>query len=344
MSTDEQAWFLPAYAKINLGLRVLGRRPDGYHEIDTWMHAIALCDDLWVRAHSGASAVDGGDADVQVEISADSDLGGMQVSADGNNLVVRAAQSFLEAAGLRGRVRLEFALHKRIPAGGGLGGGSADAAAALRLSNVACGEPLTAKDLHGLATQLGADVPFFLAAGTQRAQGIGERLEPLRGPDAPRLELVLIMPTNGTSTADVYRALQIDSAARPAGGVGEVPGKSDGPRWHNDLEETAMQLDPGLGKVRDRALELGAESVRLSGSGSTMFVACSTRAARDLTRQALAPLTAELGARVRCTSSAPLFGPPRRAVWRAPIVVSPAPGKTVNAPDSDAAAQDGGAP
>lgn len=306
----EPAWYLPAQAKINLGLRVLSRRPDGYHEIDTWMHSIALHDDLWGRARPLTEVT--GDA-VQVDITKDEAVTGLPVAAGPDNLVVRAANAFLEHTGFDSRVGLQFALHKRIPAGGGLGGGSADAAAALRLANVACGEPLAMRDLHGIAASLGADVPFFLAGGTQRARGVGDVLEPLRGPEVPFLHLVLVMPSEGSATADVYRKLQL-----PRGGgrpLRDAPRFADGQRFGNDLEETALSLTPSLSRVRDRALELGADSIELSGSGSTFFVVCAARS-HLLTRQALAPLTAELGARVAATTSATLFGPPRRTGWR----------------------------
>ena len=311
MTKGEQAWYLPAHAKINLGLRVVGRRADGYHEIDSWMHAIAFHDDLWVTA----SSVDDQDP-VSVEISSDEEVGGLQVAAGPDNLVAVAAKRFLETAGLSSHVALRYALHKRVPAGGGLGGGSADAAAALRLANVACGEPLTIHQLHRIASTLGADVPFFLAGGTQRARGIGDQLEPVRGTDAPRLEIVLVLPRRGTSTVDVYRALEIPSRPSAAALGVVVPADEDGPWWHNDLEDTAIGLDPELGAIRDRARELGADTIRMSGSGSTFFAVCPSRTARDLTRQALAPLRAEFGARVLATRSSPLFGPPRRTGWR----------------------------
>ena len=178
-----------APAKVNLYLRVTGRREDGYHLLDTLMAPISLGD--------------------EVEVSrADGPPGSMTVRADDpdvprgpENTVRRAAWAFRERTGLRDPVAVD--LRKRIPVGAGLGGGSTDAAAALRGMNDLLGAGLSDRDLLALAVSVGADVPFFVRGGAARAGGIGEKLSPA-GP-LPRLWMVVLFPNFPVSTAWVYR-------------------------------------------------------------------------------------------------------------------------------------------
>lgn len=212
-----------APAKLTLTLRVVGVRADGYHLIDAEMVALDLADEVDFSV---------GDS---LEVTGPAAAG---VPSDDSNLVRRA----LIALGRRARVRL----HKRIPAGAGLGGGSADAAAVLRWGGV---------DDVTVAASLGADVPFCLVGGRARVSGVGERVDPL--PFQER-EFTLLTPALAVSTPAVYRAW--DALGAPAGG---------GP---NDLEAAALAVEPGLARWRDRLGDATGRVPVLAGSGSTWFV------------------------------------------------------------------------
>ncbi|MCU1373295.1 MAG: ispE, partial [Actinomycetia bacterium] len=212
-----------APAKLTLSLRVTGTRADGYHLIDAEMVSLDLADELTFAEGDGLEVVG---------------ATGLAVPADDDNLVRRA----LRLVGRTARVRLV----KRIPAGAGLGGGSADAAAVLRWAGV---------DDVALAASLGADVPFCLVGGRARVTGIGDGLEPL--PPADRT-FTLLTPPFGVSTPAVYRAW--DELGGPT---------ADGP---NDLEPAALVVEPRLAEWRDRLGEATGATPVLAGSGSTWFV------------------------------------------------------------------------
>lgn len=218
---------LLAPAKVTLSLRVTGVRDDGLHLIDAEMVTVDLADELLIDP-----AGDGLDV-------LDESGGGAAIPADGSNLVARA----LRLAGRTASVRLI----KRIAAGGGLGGGSADAAAILRWAGI---------DDPGVAAQLGADVAFCLVGGRARVTGIGERIEPL--PFVERT-ITLLTPPFGCSTPAVYRAW--DDLGGPT---------ADGP---NDLEPAAVAVEPRLAEWRDRLGGATGATPILAGSGSTWFVA-----------------------------------------------------------------------
>jgi 4-diphosphocytidyl-2-C-methyl-D-erythritol kinase len=291
---------LAAHAKVNLWLRVLGRRVDGYHEIETVMHEIALHDDVIAAPAERGVAL-------QVVAAAG---GGSAVPADASNLVWRAAELFLDRAGLRTGLRLHVT--KRIPAGGGLGGGSSDAAATLRLANALSGSPLATEVLHELAVRLGADVAFFLRGGTQLARGIGERLQECLPPAAAHF--VLVVPPFGTSTASVYKTV----SARLTG-VGKVPSIASSEvaaleGWEacagsgNDLAAAAFELHPELAYLQSELSACGCGEVRLSGSVATLFAMFATAAAADAAAARLRPVAAARGARLLRTWSAGAAG------------------------------------
>jgi 4-diphosphocytidyl-2-C-methyl-D-erythritol kinase len=214
---------LAAPAKLTVSLRVTGVRDDGYHLIDAEMVSLALADELTFTDGSGFAVVEG------------HHLG--HVDPD-DNLVGRA----LRAVGRQAHV----ALRKRIPAGGGLGGGSSNAATVMRWAGC---------DDLAVAESLGADVPFCLRGGRARVTGIGELLEPL--PFQPRT-ITLAMPPYGCSTPAVYAAW--DDLGGPT---------AAGP---NDLEPAALVVEPRLAAFRDAFGEATGETPRLAGSGSTWFV------------------------------------------------------------------------
>jgi 4-diphosphocytidyl-2-C-methyl-D-erythritol kinase len=217
-----------APAKLTLSLQVTGVRVDGYHFIDAEMVSLELADVVTIRDGDG------------VEITGPFAAG---VPMDDSNLVRRA----LEVVDRRAHVVVE----KQIPPGGGLGGGSTDAAAILRWAGFT--------DLAA-ASRIGADVPFCLVGGRARVRGIGEVVEPL--PPVER-ELTLVAPPFGVSTPAVYRAWD-ELAGRRAGGPAD-----DGP---NELEPAALMVEPRLAKWRDRITEACGIRPVLAGSGSTWFV------------------------------------------------------------------------
>src|SRR5579863_3950502 len=186
---------LLAFAKINLDLRVLYRRPDNYHELRTIFQTVSLADHLAVAFTPSR----------QTSIRVNSSI---PIS---DNLIARAAQSCLDAMRVTGRV--EFELDKRIPMGAGLGGGSSDAAAVLLALPVLSGRSLEWPTLLPLGEELGSDVPFFLLGGTAVAVGRGTELYPL--PDRPAQAGVVVAPAVHVSTADAYRRLSAQLTSEP---------------------------------------------------------------------------------------------------------------------------------
>lgn len=245
-------------AKVNLHLRVLGRRPDGYHELETVFQAVDLWDTLTILpAHT---------------LTMDCD--DPRLPVDEGNLVLRAANLLRErhgSPGLGGRI----ALYKTIPVQGGLGGGSSDAAASLLLCNRHWALGVGHSELEALAVELGADVPFFLTGGTALGRGRGDRVEPLGFAGAT--PVLLGCPPFGISTEEVFRR----AGARltlPENGVSvglfsahKWPGDNDFRLLANDLEGVVFEGWPELKGFRDALLEAGAGAALLSGSGSTVF-------------------------------------------------------------------------
>jgi 4-diphosphocytidyl-2-C-methyl-D-erythritol kinase len=255
---------LDAQAKVNLHLSVRGRRPDGYHEIVTVLHALELCDTLVIEPQARG---------IDLEV-VDGVGRGLPVPADDDNLVCRAARAFLAAAAIDSGLRCH--LTKRIPAGAGLGGGSSDAAACLRLLDALFGAPLPPAALHALAAGLGADVPYFLAGGTQLATGTGTTLRPLE--HVERHDFLLLVPPIGVATAAVYGNLDL-SLTSTAGAASiravkaAASSRSAMPQgFCNDLEVAAMRLHPELRELRREVVEAGYEDICMSGSGSAFFL------------------------------------------------------------------------
>lgn len=248
-----------AHAKINLTLTVLGRRADGYHELESVMQQLALHDEL-------AFAPAGPGIALRVE-------GDPDVPADERNLVVQAALLLAEAAGINPAVRV--ALRKRIPSSAGLGGGSADAAATLAALNAMWGLGWPLSRLMELAARLGSDVPFALLGGTALARGRGEILERLPSPG--RLGVLLVKPPFGVSTAAVYAAYDQQSYA-PGPGAGPLvaalrAGRADlvPELLYNDLEKVTLAMHPVLRRLKERILAAGAAGALMAGSGPTLF-------------------------------------------------------------------------
>ena len=283
------ALVLDAPAKLNLYLAVLGRRADGYHDVETILHEVGLRDTL-VAEQMSQPASD----PIELVVASDFAGGGtgLPVATGSDNLVCRAARRFFDTVQASRGVR--FHLTKRIPAGGGLGGGSSDAAAALHLLNVLCGSPLDDAALHAVASALGADVPFFLRGGTQLGRGIGTDLTPLEG--QLDLHFALILPPTGTSTRAVYKnhaahlTPRTDQTSIPHDEVPAVKEIAVATGFPNDLEASALQLHPHLSDLRDKVVALGCPQVRMSGSGSSFFVACTDEAQCSVALEKLAPM------------------------------------------------------
>ncbi|MGH0028405.1 MAG: 4-(cytidine 5'-diphospho)-2-C-methyl-D-erythritol kinase [Myxococcota bacterium] len=263
-------------AKVNLGLRVRARRADGYHEIESLFVPIDLCDRVELRVAKGRPA----------EVVLRLHDATPDVPADDRNLAARAARRFLTAGALRAAVAID--LTKRIPSGAGLGGGSSDAGAVLRLLDRAFPGALTGDALARLARALGADVPFFLDPRPARVRGVGERIEPAAGV-ASRV-LLLVKPEARLATAEVYRA-------RDA--LGPAPEPSPDDPLHNDLEAAAVRLCPQVRRLRQGLLEAGARAVALSGSGPTLYGVFGDR---DQARAAARRFPAPLWTRVATTA------------------------------------------
>jgi 4-diphosphocytidyl-2-C-methyl-D-erythritol kinase len=281
-----------APAKLNLGLRIVGRRPDGYHELESVFVPIDLADELEIECEDRVD----GPSEVSLALSGAEAL----VPADAANLSVRAAHAFLDASGLYARVRI--ALAKRIPAAAGLGGGSSDAGAVLRALAERFPGAIDVEGLAAIALRLGADVPFFLDPRPALVYGVGERRLPLPG-RLPALAVVLANPGHPVATAAVFAAYA-STGTRPglAGQLAEqlaaaLGGPAQGVTGRlaalvvNDLEAAAERVCPALAPVRGALRSAGALAVGLSGSGGTLYGVFATPAAAELAldRLRLAP-------------------------------------------------------
>jgi 4-diphosphocytidyl-2-C-methyl-D-erythritol kinase len=266
------AWRALCPAKVNLGLRVLGRRSDGFHEIVTIFQAIELVDVLTYEPSETLTLA----------------VSHPLVPADDSNLVVRAArllQAKVDTARPRGA---KLTLHKSIPVGGGLGGGSSNAAGALILLNEVWRLGLDRPAMSRFAAELGSDVAFFLQGGTALGTGRGETIETL--PPIAERAVLLGIPPFGLSTAEVYRALAAPLTARKADVTVpplfvKLAEGNDFALAKNDLEGAAFRLREELVAFRDALTRSGAELALLSGSGSTVFGLFG--AGNDLTSMAI---------------------------------------------------------
>ncbi|RJP33614.1 MAG: 4-(cytidine 5'-diphospho)-2-C-methyl-D-erythritol kinase [Actinobacteria bacterium] len=253
---------LEAPAKINLYLEAGPPRPDGYHPVRTVLQTVELCDLVEMEVTDGGEglylAVEGG------------------APSGEDNLCHRAAAVFLATTGLRMGIKIR--LVKRIPQAAGLGGGSSDAAAVLRILNFLSGEALSREELFRTAATLGMDVPFFLVGGTALGEGRGERITPL--PQAPPLPVLLVNPGAALTTGDVYRRYDLSGgddppaqgpdsliAFLPAGDAGLI-----GSLLYNSLQRAACELMPEVGSLLEWAAAAGAAGALVSGSGPTVFV------------------------------------------------------------------------
>jgi 4-diphosphocytidyl-2-C-methyl-D-erythritol kinase len=255
---------LPSPCKVNLLLNILGKRPDGFHELETVMHPVRVYDHL---------SFSRGGQDIQLTCSDPS------LPTDSRNLVFRAAAAFLERAKIKEGVGLH--LEKRIPLAAGLGGGSGNAATTLLGLNELFAKPLAPEQLETIAASLGSDIPFFLQDKPALATGRGEKIQPLGFFPALRgAAFLLIHPGFGISTAWAYQAL-----ARFPAALNGLPGRAEnlvallrtsdlktaGQEFYNSLEAPALEKYPLLALFQEFLRERGAAATLMSGSGSTTF-------------------------------------------------------------------------
>ncbi|MBI4364550.1 MAG: 4-(cytidine 5'-diphospho)-2-C-methyl-D-erythritol kinase [Candidatus Latescibacteria bacterium] len=265
-------------AKINLGFWILGRRPDGHHEVDTILQAVSLEDEILLEASGGEGLA--------------LETRGRPILGEGANIVERAWYLIQDRAG-RKLPGIRVTLTKRIPVGGGLGGGSSDAAGFLLGADRLLGLAIGGADLMGLASRLGADVPFFMRGGTARGTGRGDRVRHLC--PAPPAWIVLATPPVAVSTTWAYGRARIrltlgrGAASMLAAALGHGRWDVIAPLLHNDFEDVVLPEFPAVAKLR-RALHAGgALGSLLSGSGSTVFGLASTMEhARRLAERAAA--------------------------------------------------------
>ena len=263
MTSGPRRATVDALAKINLGLKVLHKRADGYHELRTVFQTISLADRLEVEFVPARRT--------KLELESDLDIA--------DNLVLRAARLAMDAMRRTGVAR--FRLRKRIPMGAGLGGGSSDAAAVLLALPVLAGRRIPLDLLIRLGSELGSDVPFFLVGGAALGIGRGSEVYPL--PDPPHSRGLLVAPAIHVSTAEAYRALgrklTIDAPGNMISSfqssvwrkTAGVPGGSDPVPGENDFEEAVFRQHPRLKSIQKALLRLGADPVLLTGSGAALF-------------------------------------------------------------------------
>jgi 4-diphosphocytidyl-2-C-methyl-D-erythritol kinase len=272
-----------APGKINVSLTVGALQEDGYHDVATAYQAVSLYEDVWATRSDGFSVEFGGSIDTS------------HLTTGADNLAIRAARLLARTSGYRGGVHLR--IEKNVPIAGGMGGGSADAAATLLACDALWGTERTRDQLLALGAQLGADVPFALAGGTAIGTGRGDRLSPALAKGT--FQWVLAIAEFGVSTPDVYGELdrhrerhaqdifpaqqipQVDSGVLQALRAGDPHMLAE--VLHNDLQAPALHLAPGLGEVLQLGEENGALAGIVSGSGPTVaFLAADLDSALEL--------------------------------------------------------------
>ena len=268
---------LPACAKVNLDLRILGVRPDGFHDLKTIFQALALHDVLTFTARRGPFAIECDDP---------------KIPSDERNLIWKAASLLWRTAGGSGNVPRDavVGLRKRVPDQAGLGGGSADAAMAILGLAKVWKVQLDVPTLSRVAAAVGADVPFFLVGGTALGLGRGDDIYPVA--DMPRTYVVIVRPQFGVSTVEAYGWYDTEPR-RSARETRKRPLPERWPDWaanlRNDLEGPVIRHHPTVGRIKQALLDAGAAYAAMSGSGSAVFglferIDAARRTAGDLAR------------------------------------------------------------
>jgi 4-diphosphocytidyl-2-C-methyl-D-erythritol kinase len=253
-----------APAKVNLYLRIVGRRADGYHLLDSLMVPVNLCDELTIAADRSQP---------EIRVTCDDPA----VPGDESNLAYKAAALLCRETATPAKIAI--ALRKRIPAGAGLGGGSSNAAAVLKGLNVLLSLGLSEDQLGSLGARLGADVPFFIPCRPAKVAGIGEILTTV--PPLPSCWLVVVVPPLAVSTPWAYRRFdELSSSVTPRADVTsqQITNQGAGEFLVNDLERAVLPEHPQIGRIKAQLLGLGAEGALMSGSGSAVFGVFRSRA------------------------------------------------------------------
>ena len=253
---------LKAYGKINIGLDVIRKREDGYHDLDMIMQTVGVYDDVIISREDGTKTY-------EIEVSTDADI----LPNDKGNLAFMAAKVLMEAYDIKSKVKIH--INKRIPIAGGMAGGSADCAAVLRGVNKLFQLGLTDEQLQEYGVKLGADVPYCIVGGTKRAQGIGEILTDL--PTPPKCYVIIAKPDAFVSTKFVYshiRPAQIENHPDIDGIIesikaGDLYGMCE--KIANVMEDVTIPEYPIIQKVKDILKSNGAVNALMSGSGPTVF-------------------------------------------------------------------------
>ena len=278
---------LPSFAKINWSLQILGKRPDGYHEVRTTLQTISLHDDLLFELS----------ADGAISLSCDDP----QIPNGTENLIVRAAQALKDRYQVRDGARIH--LHKSIPTRAGLGGASSNAAVSLLALNRLWKLEASVEELAKIAGRLGADVPFFLLGGCALGTGTGAAVATL--PDGETQHLIVIHPRASVSTADAYKALNSPALTSNnpipiLSSSPEAANSSESKLWSlrelkNDFESVIFDMEPEIERAKSSLLEAGAQGALLAGSGSSVF---GIFADREAQQRALNEIQVEAGWRV----------------------------------------------
>ena len=253
---------LKAYGKINIGLDVIRKREDGYHDLDMIMQTVGVYDDVIISREDGTQTY-------EIEVSTDADI----LPNDKGNLAFMAAKVLMEAYDIKSKVKIH--INKRIPIAGGMAGGSADCAAVLRGVNKLFQLGVTDEQLQEYGVKLGADVPYCIVGGTKRAQGIGEILTDL--PTPPKCYVIIAKPDAFVSTKFVYshiRPAQIENHPDIDGIIesikaGDLYGMCE--KIANVMEDVTIPEYPIIQKVKDILKSNGAVNALMSGSGPTVF-------------------------------------------------------------------------
>lgn len=262
MDHGAEEFRLPSFAKLNLILKVLGKRRDGYHSVQTIFQTIDLHDRLTFRFHK------------QNRFEIVLEMNESQLPADHSNLIYRACEAFNKLHPVHARIKVD--VEKNIAIQSGLGGGSSNAACALIALSRYLDWPLDRRRLFTIARELGADVPFFLQGGTAFATGRGDLIRPLQ--DWPSASVLLVHPQITCSSAAIYRRYdELGLLTQPSNSIkirlDQRPGSLRDLVSHigNDLEQVVFELYPELDSIKKRLLKQGAVAAALTGSGAAVF-------------------------------------------------------------------------
>ena len=290
---------LKAYAKINWTLDILGTREDGYHLMDMLMQSVDMHDTLWLEEADTLILEDAAQVQSSQVSQSGDEFSSAAVTYDQSNLVYRAAKKLRDYCGVQKGARMR--LLKNIPSGAGMGGGSADAAAALRGLVQLWNLDIAEAELLKLGLSLGADIPFMLTGGLTRVGGIGEKIAPLS--PAPEVHLVMLQPCGGLSTKEVFGAfdaLDPQTLARPQTAIAQNALitrdlSALGTAMNDVLEGVSVQARPAIGEAAKALEALGAVRGMMTGSGSVVYGVFESKESAETACEQLRPIARQNG-------------------------------------------------